>query len=127
MFSEIKEGLQISKEKVVKNHDLASTMCTGKVEVLATPAMIAFMEQCCVALVEPLLPEGYDSVSVEMNVKHVGAAKEGVRLKCNVHLKYRDNNKLFFDVAIMDENHQKIGIGAHERYIVNHQEFTDHL
>jgi predicted thioesterase len=124
MGKTIKEGKTLTLHYQVELTDLASFIGTGKVDVLATPAMITFMEQTCVTLIEDLLPEGCDTVSVEMNVKHIGAVPIGKTIKCNAHLKYVDGKKLFFDVAVVDENHKKIGIGAHERYIIQHDEFT---
>jgi len=118
-------GSQVDMKITVQKEDLASELKTGKVPFLSTAAMIVYMEQCCVALIDPNLPIGYDSVSIEMNVRHLQPAKLGSEIICRAHLKFMEDKKLFFDVAMLNRDGDSIGIGAHERYIVCHQTFVD--
>lgn len=117
-------GSQTEKRITVQKSDLATQLKTGKVPFISTAAMIVYMEQCCVALIDPNLPVGYDSVSTEMNVRHLQAAKLGEELICRAHLKFMEGKKLFFDVAMLNSKGESIGLGAHERYIVCHQNFV---
>jgi len=118
-------GCQIDMKIKVRREDLATELKTGKVPFISTAAMIVYMEQCCVALIDPNLPVGYDSVSTEMNVRHLHTAKLGAEIICRAHLKFMEGKKLFFDVAMVDKDGESIGIGAHERYIVCHKTFVD--
>ncbi len=118
-------GCRIDINLTVRKEDLASELKTGKVPFLSTAAMIVYMEQACVALIDPSLPLGYDSVSTEMNVRHLNTVKPGTEIICRAHLKFMDGKKLFFDVAMLNKNGESIGIGAHERYIVCHKTFVD--
>lgn len=119
----LNEGIQLSVEHVVEKSQLAATIGTGQVNVLATSAMIAIMEKTCVELIASGMPEGCDSVSAEMNVKHLNPVKEGETIICKAHLKFIDVNKLFFDVVVLNAKHQTIGLGAHERFVVDHDQF----
>jgi len=118
-------GIHIEQNVRVRREDLASHLKTGKVPFISTAAMIVYMEQCCVALIDPNLPVGYDSVSSEMNVRHLNTAIENEEIICRSHLKFIEGNKLFFDVAMVNKNGESIGIGAHERYIICHNSFVE--
>jgi len=121
------EGIQLTTEHIVDKSQLATSLGTGQVNVLATSAMIAIMEKTCVDLIASGMPEGCDSVSAEMNVKHLNPVKEGATIICKAHLKFIDINKLFFDVVVLDAKHDTIGLGAHERFVVEHDQFLAQL
>lgn len=53
----LEKGLQFIKEVVVKPENLAVAMGSGDLPVLATPAMVAFMENAALSAVEDQLPE----------------------------------------------------------------------
>ncbi len=118
-------GTQVDRKIKVLKEDLATHLKTGKVPFISTAAMIVYMEQCCVALIDPNLPVGYDTVSTEMNVRHLHTAKIGEEIICRAHLKFMEGKKLFFDVAMLNMDGESIGIGAHERYIVCHKTFIE--
>ena len=74
-------GDELEMKVNVKEKDLATSLKTGKVPFLSTAAMIVYLEQCCVALIDPKLPVGHDSVSVDMCVKHLHTAKKNEEIK----------------------------------------------
>ena len=51
----LEKGLQFIKEVVVKPENLAVAMGSGDLPVLATPAMVAFMENAALSAVEGIL------------------------------------------------------------------------
>ncbi len=113
------EGLTHTLSMRVTEADIADTLGTAKVRVMSTSTLIRFMEKTVFELVKDRIPQGFASVSVEINIKHLKPIKKETLLRCNVHLKYIDNNKLFFDVAVLDQNKEQVALGAHERRIVN--------
>ncbi len=115
----LKEGLMHSIEMRVGQNDLADNLGTAKVQVLSTSALIQFMERAVFALIKDYIPDGYATVSAEINIKHLKPATIGTLIRCIVHLKFVDDCKLFFDVAVLDELHDTVALGAHERRIVN--------
>lgn len=118
----LKEGTSIVKDLKVTENETAIKMGSGDLEVYATPAMIALMENVAKDLVINELPEGYTTVGIEMNVKHIKSSPIGANIKCKATLIKVDRKKLFFDVEASDDE-GSIGIGSHIRYIVNADDF----
>ncbi len=88
--------------------------------VLSTPAMIAMMEKTASMLVHPHLPEGKATVGFEVCVKHVAGAPEGSRCVARAHLReVREGRKLLFDVEVVDQDQHTVGVGTHERRIID--------
>jgi predicted thioesterase len=71
-------------------------------------------------LVFPHLPEGKATVGFEVCVKHVGSAPEGSRCTARVRLnEVIDGRKLRFDVEVVAEDERTIGVGTHERRVID--------
>ena len=88
--------------------------------VLSTPGMIAMMESTAARLVAPRLPEGKATVGFEVCVKHVAGAAQGTR--CTAHVRLEeivDARKLRFAVEVVDAEGRTIGVGTHERRMVD--------
>jgi fluoroacetyl-CoA thioesterase len=97
---------------------------TLPVSVLSTPGMIAVMERCAAVLAFEQLGEGRATVGFEVCVKHVGAAGEGSA--CTVTARLRevvDERKLRFDVEVK-EGERTIGVGTHERRVIQQAGFA---
>lgn len=118
----LKEGTSFVKELIVTKNETAIKMGSGDLEVYATPAMIALMENVAKTLVIDELPSGYTTVGIEMNVKHIKSSPIGANIQCKATLTKVDNKKLFFDVEANDDE-GTIGKGSHVRYIVNAEDF----
>ena len=119
----IEEGIRHAVEKTVTEEDLASKAGSGLVDVYATPAMIALMEETSHRSVGMYLPEGYITVGIEINVRHLKPTGPGMKVKCESVFKKADGRNLFFEVEAWDENGM-IGTGTHIRDVVNKDEFT---
>jgi fluoroacetyl-CoA thioesterase len=97
---------------------------TLPVSVLSTPGMIAVMERCAAVLAFEQLGEGRATVGFEVCVKHEGAAGEGSA--CTVTARLRevvDERKLRFDVEVK-EGERTIGVGTHERRVIQQAGFA---
>lgn len=126
MFTQIIPGLSTSIEKVVSPEDSAKRYGSGMVEVFATPAMIALMEQTALGCVNFLLPDGYTTVGAEVKVQHVRATRIGKVVKCTARLIEVDRKKLVFEVRASDDQGD-IGFGTHTRFIIEQKKFMDKL
>lgn len=122
MDHQLQAGLHHREEMTVRPEDTAARYGSGLVEVFATPAMVAFMEQTALRAVNPLLPEGYTTVGTEICVRHTKASPVGTRLECTAVLERVEGKKLFFRVEAGD-GESLIGSGTHTRYIVHAEEF----
>jgi fluoroacetyl-CoA thioesterase len=122
----IKEGLTHIEEMTVSRNDTAASYGSGLVEVFATPAMIALMEKTALKTVTDHLPEGYNTVGIEVCVRHLKATAVGGKVSCEAILERVDGRKLHFSVIARDEKNI-IGNGTHVRYIINEKDFMDAL
>lgn len=120
----LKEGMTSAKEMKVTENDLASKMGSGVLDVFATPAMIALMEETSRSCVDLHLPCGYTTVGIELNVKHLKSTPLGMKVRCEAILTKVDNKELTFKVEVWDEK-DKVGEGKHSRYIVNSGRFME--
>lgn len=118
----LKEGLSASSEVTVGGNNTASFYGSGSLEVFATPAMIALMENAALKAVQSELPEGFTTVGIEVSVKHIKSTPSGMKVKAEAYVERVDRKRLFFKVEAYDED-GKIGEGTHIRYIVNSEEF----
>ena len=107
----------------VSEKDTALAMGSGGLEVFATPAMIALMENAAFTL---LKNDGSDSVRTEMNVKHTRACLTGSKVYATAKVTSVNGNWVNFEVAAFDEKGE-IGNGVHTRYIIDAQKFMAKL
>jgi len=107
-------------EKKVEEWNTAKAMGSGHLEVFATPAMVALMEQAAVNALE--LEEGQSSVGVLIEIKHHAATPLGIRVRAEAELVEIDRRRLVFIVKAFDEV-EEIGSGRHERFIIDANSF----
>lgn len=109
-------------QQTVDSSDTASHYGSGDLDVYATPAMTALMENAARNSVKQDLPNGFTTVGIELNVKHIKATPIGVKVRAEAILEKAEGKKLFFKVNAYDDM-GKIGEGTHIRYVVNSKEF----
>lgn len=115
-------GIKFSIEKTVTNDMTARVLRSGTLDVLATPAMIALIEETAWKSVSDQLDPGMATVGTNLNVDHLAPTPVGMKVKCETELKAVDGRKLVFDVAVYDEA-GLVGKGTHERFIINEEKF----
>lgn len=126
MEFEIPVGKKHRLEMTVKEKDTAAYHGSGLLEVYATPAMIGFMEDTAQTGVQKYLPEGFITLGIEINVKHLKATLVGMKVFCESTLTAVDGKKLIFEIKAWDEKGD-IGTAAHIRYIVETRKFMEKL
>jgi predicted thioesterase len=123
---ELNTGITGSIEMTVTYKDTARAYCSGTLEVLATPSMIALMEQTAMESVAGLLPVGKATVGSEVNIRHLKATVVGQRVKATSELMHAEGRKLVFKVECFC-GEVLIGTGTHSRYIVDAQNFPGNI
>ncbi len=118
-----KPGIRNSQQFTVQQEELASSLFQNDIEYITTSSLLLRMEQTTVDMLKEKLPEDMITISVEINAKHILKAKLYDELICSIHLKFAEDNKLFFDFAFFNSDKEIIAIGAHERKIVKKTEF----
>lgn len=106
----------------VEKENTAEIMKSGTLQVFATPAMIALIEETAWKSVAGELEEGNVTVGTALNVKHLAATPVGMQVTCTTNLEEVDGRRLVFSVSVEDET-GKVGEGTHERFIVQAEKF----
>jgi len=126
MDFDLKTGITYTATQIVEKKDTAAQYGSGLVEVFATPAMIALMENAALKTVLPYLGNDYNTVGFELNIRHLKPTPVGMKVECTATLTEIDGKKLVFSVEAKDEE-GKIGAGTHTRYIINSKKFMESL
>ncbi len=112
----LQAGLKGNAEISVGQQHTAVSMGSGRLPVLATPAMAALMEAAAQAAVDGALPDGQQSVGVHLDIHHYGATPVGMRVVATAELVAVDGRNLDFRIAVHDEK-ELIGEGSHRRAV----------
>lgn len=110
------------KTKVTEN-DTAKVFGSGELLVLATPRMIALMEECSYKCISADLEAGSSTVGTSLNVKHLSATPVGMEVTVEAEITEIDGRRVCFSLKAYDEC-GIIGEGTHERFIVYSEKFT---
>ena len=125
-MTNIESGLVGEAELMVEEIHTASHLGSGGVEVLATPVMIALMEDAARSSVDSELDQGQMSVGVNLNVSHLAATPVGMRVTARAELVAVDGRKLKFSIKAWDEV-ELIGEGEHVRFLIDVPKFMDRV
>lgn len=118
----VKVGMVKKVSSIVDKNNTALAMKSGTLEVYATPAMTALMEQAAAELLQTVLPEGWTSVGIAMSVVHTSASPVGMKVKAEAKVIAVDRRKVSYEVVAFDEVGE-IGKGSHERFAVEKGKF----
>ena len=119
-------GMKYEIDRVVTENDTAAKAASGSVEVLATPVMIAWMEEASLRLAQKELEEGFTTVGTEVNIKHLKGTLVGKTVKILSTLKEIDRKRLVFDVEVIEDG-IAVGTGSHTRFIIDTAKFYEKL
>lgn len=119
-------GLTYTCNRVVEDHHLALNVGSGDLHVLATPAMMALMEEAAMRAVAPHLPEGSTTVGGHIASSHLKPTACGRMVSATATLVAVEGRKLTFEVKACDEE-GVIGEGEHLRFIVDRKKFMARL
>ena len=123
----LKAGISYTSRIVVDKTNTAARMGSGDMDVFATPAMIALMENAAAMAVKDFLEEGMTTVGTRIDVSHTKATAAGSTVKAEAVLEEIDGRRLVFSVIAYDSSEETIGRGMHERFIVNREKFLSRL
>ncbi len=111
-----KQQLNIGKEHA------ASFLGSGFLDVFATPAMVALMENTASKVIDDL-QEGFTTVGIEINVRHLKASRIGETVSCAATLVKQDGRIYEFDIEVTDSVGDIIGTATHKRAAVDIERF----
>ena len=120
----LEKGLSAQSRTTVCRENTAARMGSGDMEVFATPAMVALMENAAMTAVAAELPEGSTTVGAEMNATHIKPSGLGAEITATAVLTEVEGRKLTFNGGARDTGGM-IGEGVHIRYVVDRRKFMD--
>ena len=120
----IEVGLSNKLESAVTENDTARVFGSGELDVLATPRMVALMEECAYKALSPYLEEGTGTVGTYLSVEHLSATPVGMKIFFEATVESVDGRKIEFYVQAHDEC-GLIGQGKHVRFIVYNEKFME--
>lgn len=120
-------GDQYTQTICIREQDSAASMGSGTLPVFATPAMIAYMENTALKVVQSELPEGSDTVGIEINARHTKASPIGASITLTATLTEIEGRKLSFSIEAKDEKGDIVGSATHQRFIIDKERFLSKL
>lgn len=122
----IETGKTYTQEIIVAHKDTAAVYGSGSLEVFATPAMVALMENTAIGCLEGLLEPNMDTVGIEINVQHTKASGVGQKITCQATIIEVDGRRIRFEIDARDEK-GAIGHAIHDRFIIQPEKFMSKL
>ncbi len=120
------ETKTLTQHMLVEPCHTAESMGSGTLPVLATPALIAFLENTAMKLVDNL-PEGETTVGTSMNLQHLKASAVGETIHCEARLTHQEGRRYTFSIKATNSRGETIGEGTHERFAVHAERFMGKL
>ena len=122
----LEKGLKHQSVMVVNEGNTAEFIGSGDMAVLATPAMVALMENAAMMAVADCLPDGSTTVGGEISIKHLRPSAVGEVVSATAKLVQVDGRRLVYELSASDSK-GVIGEGTHTRFIVNIEKFISKL
>lgn len=113
----------MTKTLKVEESDLACAMGSGSLSVLATPAVVALMENAAAALADEVLQnEALTTVGTMISIAHTSPTPLGAEVWATATLTEQDGRTFQFEVAAFDRKGE-IAKGTHTRVSVKADKF----
>ena len=122
----IQEGLTHTSQLTVTQAVTAIAMGSGDMPVLATPSMMALMENAAMLAVGDHLPEGCTTVGGHIDSSHLKPSKLGDTVTATATVTRVDGKKIEFTIQAHCGD-VLLGEGTHLRFIVDKEKFMSRL
>jgi predicted thioesterase len=122
----LETGLTHTSELTVDETRTAVSMGSGDMPVLATPAMLALMENAAMLAVANHLPEGFTTVGGHISSSHLKPSKVGDKVTATATVTKIDGKKIEFRLSA-HSGEVLLGEGTHLRFIVERERFMSKL
>lgn len=123
---ELVPGLSATVELTVTEADTAVALRSGDVPVLATPRVVALVEEATVAAVAPALNPGLTTVGRSVLFDHLAATPVGATVVARAELATVDGRRLVFNVSVHQGQTLAAG-GVVTRVVVDRDRFLQQV
>lgn len=123
-FDRLSVGLRAEVRRVVSDDVTAVALGSGDVPVLGTPAVLALMERAACDAIAGALDDGWTSVGMWADLKHLRPSKIGSEVIASAELVEVDDQgrALVFECDARDGD-TAVAQARHRRIIVNRERF----
>jgi fluoroacetyl-CoA thioesterase len=114
-------------EIVVDANDTAIAAGSGDLPVLATPRLVALMEQAACEALAGELPADHTSVGSHIDLRHKRPSVLGSRVRAAATIAEVSGGRVLFAIEAVQVNGEEeviIGTGTHTRVVVRREDFT---
>lgn len=118
---------KFSQQFTVTENNTAKFMGSGDLDVLATPSLVAFMENAAKNYLNTFLTEDLGSVGSNININHIAPTLVGKDITVNGEITKIIKEKIIIFSLEAYENDKKIGDAEHTRVIINNKKFISKL
>lgn len=122
----IETGQKHTSELMVTEEVTATKIGSGDMPVLATPAMLALMENAAMLAVADSLADGETTVGGHIESSHLKPSKIGDKITATAEVTKVEGKKIEFKVSA-HSNGVLLGEGTHLRFIVDRNRFIEKL
>lgn len=122
----VEVGLNHTSELTVTDAVTAVRMGSGDMPVLATPAMMALMENAAMLAVADELPGGSTTVGGHIASSHLRPSKIGDVVRAVAEVTKVDGRKIEFNVSAYSGD-VLLGEGTHLRFVVDRERFMSKI
>ena len=122
----IRPGLTGEHQATVTDEIAISFLGMDSARVLGTPYLILLIEMTARNSIKPLLEEGFDSVGLDVSIKHLAATPLGMQVAIRTEVIEVDGRRVKFHVEAHDGKEQ-VCEGTHERFVVNVARFAERV
>lgn len=119
-------GLRGALTKQINDNETADLLGSGLLEVFATPALVAFVENTCWKSIDEFLEEGQTTVGTNITLDHLKANLPGDEITCFSEIVEIDGKKIVFEFEVKNID-KLIANGSHTRFIVDSEKFMGKL
>src|SRR5947209_7476371 len=118
-MKQIPVGAKGRFELLVRPEHLANQFKdTALPAVLATPVMIMVMENAALNAIKPYLEPGESAVGTRVEIRHMAPTPIGLNIVGEAEVTRVDGRRVEFTIGAADDI-EEIGVGTHERVIVD--------
>jgi fluoroacetyl-CoA thioesterase len=119
-----KPGQKATIELVVSDSDTAIAQGSGTLPVLATPRVVALVEQASVQAVGDTLDEGHTTVGMKVQLDHLAPTAVGRTVVAESAIDAVNGRRITFTVSVSDDR-GLVAVGRVTRVVVAIDRFLD--
>ncbi|MGI9085540.1 MAG: thioesterase family protein [Aeromicrobium sp.] len=109
----------------VADEDTALALGSGDLDVLATPRLLAWMEEATCAALD--LDVASTSLGTRVEIEHLAASSVGAEVTATATVMHRDGRLVRFQVVAHDDDGTVLATGEVRRIVVDRERFLSRM